>query len=163
MIIDPSLVTRTIVDVCLRREGVSSIGFSHGGAALQALQADPHWVPRVIVLELAQPVSGIGGYALIRLLRVSSRLDKTAIVVLTAQKGLVSRVRARLAGANEYLAKPFVQKHILSVVLPYLRPCPEHARSFDQVHGAHEAHTSGDEHHEPGMHPGPTRRERYAS
>lgn len=163
MVVDPSRVTRTIVDVCLRREDTSSVGFSTGASALQALQADPQWVPRVIVLELAQLVPGIDGYALIRLLRVSSRLDQTAIVVLTSQRGLVSRARARLAGANEYLTKPFVREQFLSVMFPYLRPRQEQVRSFVQAQRAPHAHTSGDEHHESAMHPEATGRERYAS
>jgi DNA-binding response OmpR family regulator len=163
MIIDGSRLNRVIVDVCLRRQDTSSIGFSNGASALQALQEDPEWIPRVIVLELAFPAPGIDGYALIRLLRVSSRLDRTAILVLTSKRGLVSRARARLAGANEYLTKPFVQKHFLLVILPYLRPRQEHIRPFDQDQGALLRRASGEEYHESVLHPGPAERDRCVS
>ncbi len=160
IIIDSSSVTRVIVDVCLRREDVTCIGFPDGASALHALQADPDLVPRVIVLELSFPSPGIDGYALLRLLRVSPRLDKTAIVVLTSKKGLASRARARLAGANEYLTKPFVRKQFLLVMLQYLRPRQEQVRAFE---GAPQVRAHGDEHHESVLHPGPAERDRYAS
>src|SRR5690242_17938657 len=109
---------RVIVDVCLRREGIPCVGYPDAASAFQGLQ-EPELIPRVIVLELAFPPPGIDGYALIRLLRVSAKLDKTAIIVLTSQSGPVSHFRARLAGANVFLVKPFVRKKFLSALSPY--------------------------------------------
>lgn len=165
IIIDSSSVTRVIVDVCLRREDVTCIGFPDGASALHALQADSELVPRVIVLELSFPSPGIDGYALLRLLRVSPRLDKTAIIVLTSQSWLGSRLRARLAGANEYLAKPFVRKKFLAVIAPYFTPRQEQAHPRNQEQSVHEPPARGDELHESSsMHPGPADgRVRYAS
>jgi twitching motility two-component system response regulator PilG len=165
IIIDSSSVTRVIVDVCLRREDVTCIGFPDGASALHALQADSDLVPRVIVLELSFPSPGIDGYALIRLLRVSARLDKTAIVVLTSQSWLGSRLRARLAGANEYLAKPFVRKKFLSVLSRYVVPLHEQAPSRDQEQSAQEPRVLGDRQHDSiSMRPRPADgRTRYAS
>jgi twitching motility two-component system response regulator PilG len=166
IIIDSSRLTRVIVDVCLRREGIPCIGFPDAAPALQALQADPELVPRVIVLELAFPSPGIDGYALIRLLRVSARLDKTAIIVLTSQSGPVSHLRARLAGANDFLAKPFVREQFLSALSPYFTPTQEQAHPSDQRPSEQEPRLRGDRHHatsnlRPGSAEGGARR--YAS
>lgn len=164
MIIDPSRLMRTIVDVCLRREDISCIGFPDAAPALQALQADPELVPRVIVLELAFPATGIDGYALIRLLRVSARLDQAAIIVLSSRSGPVSRLRVRLAGADEYLAKPFVRKQFLSVLSRYFTPPQEQAHPRDPEQSAPEPRVIGDEHESLSMRPGPAdSRASYAS
>jgi twitching motility two-component system response regulator PilG len=146
MIIDPSRVTRVIIDVCLRREDIACLAFADGLTALRTLQ-DPQVAAQVKVIILELTLSDIDGCALIRLLRVSVRLDQTAIVVLSARSGLVSRLRARLAGANEYLTKPFVQKKFLPVLSSYLTPTQEQTRPRDQEPGAPEPRTRGDEYH----------------
>lgn len=165
IIIDSSRLTRVIVDVCLRREGITSIGFPDAASALQGLLAVPELVPRVIVLELTFPSPGIDGYALIRLLRVSARLDKTAILVLTSLNGPVSHFRARLAGANVFLAKPFVREKFLSALSPYFTPTQEQAHPSDRTQSEQEPYRRGDRHHATSnLRPGPAERgARYAS
>lgn len=114
MIIDPSLVTRKILEVSLRRLGVESVRFASGEAALQALAEQPHLSPALVLLEIKLP--GMDGLQVIRLLRSSERYDATAIIVFTAHYSARNRLLARLAGSDRSLAKPFVRKLFESVV-----------------------------------------------
>jgi twitching motility two-component system response regulator PilG len=162
VVIDDSPVSRLVVEIALRRQGVSCRCFANGTEALRALEEDPQLIPRVIVMELSLKAPGIGGHALVRLLRVCPRLDETAIVILTSRAGVSSRLRARLAGADEYLVKPFVRKTFLSVVLPYV-PRPKEQPEQKQSAPVQSAPV-GEERHAPSdMYPGAARREQYAS
>jgi twitching motility two-component system response regulator PilG len=40
--------------------------------------------------------------------------------MVTGNKGLIDRARARLAGATDYLAKPFVQADLLRMIMRHL-------------------------------------------
>ena len=158
VIVDQSRVTRLIVEIALRREGVLCTGFPDGLAVLRALE-DPRRASQVKVVILDLKLPEVDGYALTRLLRVSPQLDHVAIVIFTAEKSLVSRLRARLAGATCYLTKPFKQSTFLSAILPYTR---QHERPTDQE--TPDLDSRGDEYHDANaMRAGPATRKRYAS
>jgi DNA-binding response OmpR family regulator len=111
-------------------------------------------------MELAFDAPAIDGITLIRLLRSSHGLDETAIIVFTARSGMISRIRARLAGANAYLVKPFDQDTFLSVILPLLGERPGLDKQPKQ--SVREQRAPGGEQRESSnaQHPGPTRVQR---
>lgn len=115
VIVDASRLMCKIVEVCLRREGIACVSFFDGSTALHALQGNPQLLPSAIFVEVTPP-GGIDGYSFIRLLRASHRFDHTAVVVFTDRNGFVNRLRARAAGANRYLLKPFNRREFLTVV-----------------------------------------------
>lgn len=160
MVIDASAVSRLIVEIALRRQSIACRCFADGTQALHALGRNPQCAPQVIVMELAFDAPAIDGITLIRLLRSSHGLDETAIIVFTARSGRISRMRARLAGANAYLVKPFDQDTFLSVVLPHLRPRldKQFNRNVRERTPGGEQRESSDAHH-----PGPTSRVQRAS
>jgi DNA-binding response OmpR family regulator len=148
IIIDPSLITRKILEVSLRRLGFEGVCFTDGEAALHALAGHPHLSPALVVLELKLP--GMDGLQMVRLLRSSARYDGTAIIVLTAHYSARNRLLARLAGADRSLAKPFVRQLFDNVVSALLGR--DNQRSVRQAHsgGLNEQYTS-----KP-VRPGPT-------
>ena len=161
LVIDASPVCQLVIKAALRRQGVTCRCFAEGTEALRALEADPQLIPQVIVMELSFKAPGIGGLALLRLLRACPRLDRTAIVILTSQGGVPNRVRARLAGADTFLVKPFVQKIFLAAVLPFV-PCAEDQPAQEQR--AQGQRTPGEERHaSTSMYFGAAGSERYAS
>jgi CheY-like chemotaxis protein len=123
MIIDDSQVTRTILKVCLSRENIPCLLFADGVEALTAFQQQPDLVPAVVILDISLP--GVDGYKVAQVLRSKPRLDQTAIVMLSGRSGVLDRLRARLAGAEVYLVKPFTQQTIVSVISRYLSPATE--------------------------------------
>ena len=56
------------------------------------------------------------------MLRSSSAFRQTPIVMLTGKDGFLDRIRARMAGATDYLTKPFGPNELLTLVEKYVGP-----------------------------------------
>jgi len=74
--------------------------------------------PNLILLDVN--MAGIDGYELCRLLRNHSLFKDTPIIMVTANTGIINRVKARVVGASGYLTKPFSQPDILKMVFRHL-------------------------------------------
>jgi twitching motility two-component system response regulator PilG len=74
--------------------------------------------PDLILLDLN--MEGIDGYELCRIIRNNSMFKQTPIVMVTGNKGLVDKVRARFVGASGYLTKPFTRADLLKMVFMHL-------------------------------------------
>jgi twitching motility two-component system response regulator PilG len=74
--------------------------------------------PDLILLDIGMP--NVDGYQLCSLIRKSSSMKDIPIVMVTGNKGLIDRARARLAGATDYLTKPFVQTDLLKMMMRHL-------------------------------------------
>lgn len=74
--------------------------------------------PDLILLDVN--MAGIDGYELCRLLRNHSLFKSTPIIMVTANTGIINRVKARIVGASGYLTKPFNQSDLLKIVFKYL-------------------------------------------
>ncbi len=119
MVIDDSLTMRKIVEVSLRREGYTVVSFEDGIQALQALtnQELPR-IPDLIILDIDLPK--INGYDIARYLRSKPAWKKTGIIILSRHDKMLDRFKARLAGVNVYLTKPFNAQVFLEVVRTHL-------------------------------------------
>ena len=74
--------------------------------------------PDLILLDIGMP--NVDGYQLCSLIRKSSNFKHIPIVMVTANKGLINRARANIAGATDYLTKPFNQADLLKMVMRHL-------------------------------------------
>ncbi len=74
--------------------------------------------PDLILLDVNMP--GIDGYQLCSLIRKSSALQHIPIVMITGNRGLMDRARAKMVGATDYLVKPFTQKSLLKILFRHL-------------------------------------------
>ena len=74
--------------------------------------------PDIVLLDVGMP--GIDGYQICQLIRKVPRLKDIPIVMVTGNKGLIDRAKARLAGATDYLTKPFDQQELIAMVFRYL-------------------------------------------
>ncbi|MEA5571619.1 response regulator [Calothrix sp. UHCC 0171] len=74
--------------------------------------------PDLILLDLN--MDGIDGYDLCKIIRNNSMFKKTPIIMVTGNKGLIDKVKARLVGASGYLTKPFTQADLLKIVFMHL-------------------------------------------
>ncbi|MGF1577225.1 MAG: response regulator [Cyanophyceae cyanobacterium] len=86
--------------------------------SLKALMKLTTLKPDLILLDVGMP--HVDGYQLCALIRKSSVLKGIPVVMVTGHKGLIDRVRARMAGATDYLTKPFSQDELLQIVFRYL-------------------------------------------
>jgi two-component system, chemotaxis family, response regulator PixG len=56
------------------------------------------------------------GYNVCNFLRNSSTFSKTPIIMLTSWDNPINRVRAKLVGVNDFLAKPFEAEQLLQLI-----------------------------------------------
>lgn len=85
---------------------------------VEAVPAIIQQKPDLLFLDLVMPV--VNGYEVCAQLRRVSALQSMPIVILTGRDGLVDRLRARMVGASDFIAKPVTQPAVLSTVLKHL-------------------------------------------
>lgn len=73
--------------------------------------------PDLIFLDLIMPV--VNGYELCAQIRRISIAKDIPIVILTGQDGLIDRVRAKIVGANDFIAKPVNRERVTSILTKY--------------------------------------------
>jgi two-component system, chemotaxis family, response regulator PixG len=85
---------------------------------IQASSAIFRIEPDLILLDITMPK--INGYTLCRLLRNSDTCKDIPIVMVTGNTGLIDKAKAKLAGATDYLTKPFTRMGLTTIVEKYL-------------------------------------------
>jgi twitching motility two-component system response regulator PilG len=118
MVIDDSPTVRKIVETCLKREGFMVAAFADGIEAMQSLTSPRARVPDLVVLDIGLPK--MDGYEVARCLKTKPQFSNTIIIMLSRREGLIDRLKGRLAGAKEYITKPFKTQEFIEVVESYL-------------------------------------------
>ena len=118
MIIDDSLTVRKIIETSLKREGIPSVSYEDGVEALRALNEHRCRVPDLVILDINLPK--MDGYEVARYLKTKQQFSSTVIVMLSKRDGVIDRLKGRLAGAKDYITKPFKTQEVMSVVHSYL-------------------------------------------
>lgn len=113
--IDDSPTILTEISRFLERDEFSVFPISE---PLKALMKIIRIQPDLILLDVGMP--NIDGYKLCSLIRKYSAFQNTPIVMVTGNKGLIDRAKARMAGATDYMTKPFTQTDLLNIVFKYL-------------------------------------------
>ncbi len=78
--------------------------------------------PDLIFLDLVMPTTS--GYEICSMLRKTSIFRNTPVVILTGNDGIVERVRAKIAGASDFLGKPVERGPVLSAIQKHLAQLP---------------------------------------
>ncbi|MGQ9837506.1 MAG: response regulator [Cyanobacteriota bacterium] len=115
--IDDAMTIQKTVEFILENEGykVTTIG-----NPLKALGQVFMLKPDLILCDVAMPK--LDGYQLCAMLRKSEQFRETPIVMLTGKDGFTDRIKARMAGANDFLSKPFAENELLAIVESYAGP-----------------------------------------
>ena len=113
MVLDASPTSRKILEVILRREGHQVACFADPLAALRFLcrqgPAD--------LLFLGLDLPRMDGFEVLRRLRGQPRFHSMACVALLNEHGgVLLRLKARLAGAQQVVTKPLVPRRIVALV-----------------------------------------------
>ncbi len=109
--VDDSMTICRAVEYILLSNGYQVTAISN---PIRALSLIFQLKPDIILCDIAMPE--LDGYELCSMFRHSTAFAQTPIVMLTARGGFIDRVKARIAGATEYLTKPFGEKELLTIV-----------------------------------------------
>lgn len=113
-VIDDSQTVRKIVGITLSRVGFQVLGFTDGVEAMRWLAGPVGRVPDLIILDIGLPK--IDGYEVARRLKEKPQFRDTVIIMLTRRDGLLDRLKGRLAGASDYMIKPFKGGELIGLV-----------------------------------------------
>ncbi len=114
MVIDDSNTIRRSAEIFLRQAGCEVMPAGDGFAAMAKIV---DWVPDLIFVDILMP--RLDGYQTCELIKKNTRFRKTPVVLLSSKDGLFDKARGRLAGADEYLTKPFTKTSIIDTVARY--------------------------------------------
>jgi DNA-binding response OmpR family regulator len=104
---DPDI--RDLVAFKLEQAGMDVTAVGDGIAALEAVRAAP---PDLVVLDVSMP--GMSGLDVCRMLRSNPATLSTPIMMLTARAQERDVESGFLAGADDYLVKPFSLRELVS-------------------------------------------------
>ena len=106
LLVDDEDLVRKVVKVVLEAEGHSVMEAGDGRDALAAVESQP---PDAVVLDLLIP--GTDGYEICRKIKAAHAASK--VLVLTSVPPDEAEARARAAGADDVMAKPFSALELL--------------------------------------------------
>ena len=115
LIVDDSGVIRKVLRTILVQEGFQIIEAKNGIDALARLNEE---IPALILLDIIMPE--MDGYEVLAAIRKSSAYKEIPIIMLTAKDSLISKVKGRIAGCNDYLTKPFKHQILITKVSEYI-------------------------------------------
>lgn len=109
--IDDSKTVQKQLRMTLEAVGYEVISITEPSTALKTLR---YQQPILILMDINMPE--IDGYELCSMLRRARKLEKVPIVMLTGRDGLIDRMRAKIAGANNYITKPCNPNKLLKLI-----------------------------------------------
>jgi twitching motility two-component system response regulator PilG len=119
MIVEDSQTVRKIIETSLRREGFDYVSYADGIEAMTAIaDGNLQQIPDLVVLDIGLPK--MDGYEFARRLKAKTQFNNTVIIMLTNRDGVIDRLKGRLAGAKEYITKPFKTQDVIAAVETYL-------------------------------------------
>lgn len=113
--VDDSAMVCWTMEKLLTEAGYRFVGINDGLRAITTLLSCK---PDLILLDVFMPYTN--GYEICKKLRKAPSFRHTPIVFLTGLDGVIDQVRARMAGASDFLSKPVDAEKVLSTVAKHL-------------------------------------------
>jgi chemosensory pili system protein ChpA (sensor histidine kinase/response regulator) len=111
MVVDDSITMRKVTSRVLENHSVEVMTAQDGLDAIENLHDR---VPDLMLLDIEMP--RMDGYELAEHVRADPRLRHVPIVMITSRAGQKHRKRARDAGANDYMTKPYQEAELVAKV-----------------------------------------------
>jgi len=115
LVVDDQPDLRLLIKLTFSGTGFTVREAADGESALAACAAE---MPDVVLLDVMMP--GIDGYEVCRRLKSEPRVGNSLVVLMTAGDQAAERARAREAGADLYVPKPFSPAELLRLVTEHL-------------------------------------------
>lgn len=113
LIVDDEPNMLDLIRTTLERDGMMTIEAQDGYAAIQKVRDG---LPDLVILDVMMP--GMDGFETLKELR---QVSNVPVIMLTVQTSEQSKVRGLELGADDYLAKPFSHRELVSRVKAVLR------------------------------------------
>lgn len=117
LVVDDSATVRRLVSITLERQGHRVRTAINGLDGLAKFEEE---MPDLVLLDITMP--NMDGYEMCRLLRRNPSAKKLPIFMLSGNDGFFDKVRGRMAGATDYLTKPFHSEVLLKALSKTLQP-----------------------------------------
>ena len=111
MVVDDSITMRKVTSRVLDNHSIEVMTAQDGVDAIEQLRDR---VPDLMLLDIEMP--RMDGYELLEHVRADARLRHVPIVMITSRAGQKHRRKARQAGANGYLTKPYQEAELVEQV-----------------------------------------------
>ncbi|MEZ5402322.1 MAG: response regulator [Bryobacteraceae bacterium] len=111
LVVDDSLTIRTMVATALEGVGYRVLRCASATDALNAIKQE---TPRLALLDVSMPM--VDGFQLCRMMRSIPSTKDIPILMLSGHDGFLDKVKGRMAGATDYLTKPFDPEPALAKV-----------------------------------------------
>lgn len=118
IVIDDSPMICRIVEYSLGHYGINTVSFYSGIDAINALNEGIVPVPDLVLLDIGMP--HMSGYDVASVLTNHEGLRGVPIVMLSGHDGLFDRFRAKRAGADDFISKPFERPELIRKVFQFL-------------------------------------------
>ena len=110
LIADDDLTSRCLLEAVLRKLGYDVVTASDGNDALAKMQKEG--APDIVILDWIMP--GMDGIEVCRLYREAHPNVPKYIIILTAKDSKSDTVEGLVAGANDYITKPFDNSELIA-------------------------------------------------
>ena len=125
LVVDDSATVRRLVSITLERQGHRVRAAVNGLDGLESLKQEQ---PDLVLLDVNMPK--MDGYELAKSIRRSPGAKLLPILMLSGNDGVFDKVRGKMAGATDYLTKPFQGEVLLAALnklLPAASPSQSHS------------------------------------
>jgi len=111
MVVDDSITMRKVTSRVLENHSLEVMTAQDGVDAIEKLHDR---IPDLMLLDIEMP--RMDGYQLLEHVRADARLRHIPVVMITSRAGQKHRKKARSAGANAYLTKPYQEAELVEQV-----------------------------------------------
>jgi twitching motility two-component system response regulator PilG len=114
--VDDSMTLRRILAIMLERHGHRVLTATDG---MQALALLNEHVPDLILLDITMP--RMDGYQVCKVIKQNPYTKHIPVVMLSGNDGFFDKVKGKLAGATDYITKPFEEDALAAAVGKHLK------------------------------------------
>ena len=114
LIVDDSNTVRRSAEIFLKQAGHNVMLAEDGFDALAKVN---DYQPNLIFCDILMP--RLDGYQTCAIIKRNVRFAGVPVVMLSSKDGVFDKARGRMAGAEEYLTKPFTKEQLLQAVAQF--------------------------------------------
>lgn len=100
--VDDSPTVRRLISVSLERKGYRVVTAEDG---MQALVKLAEHTPALVLLDISMPK--MDGYEVCKVIKRNQTLKHVPVLMLSGKDGVFDKIKGRIAGAKDYISKPF--------------------------------------------------------